>query len=137
MIRSLMKRFRLKRHAEMIGNADYVVAAAALNAEVARAHRPARDCRDENQAVIMNVGRGPVIDEAPLIAALRRSGFAELRWMYSIESRWPPGILLDPGKCATCRPTAPITRKAGWTTPTNFLSPTSPLCQRVSRCKTL
>jgi phosphoglycerate dehydrogenase-like enzyme len=65
--------FSPERMTEMIAKSDYVVAAAALTPQ-------SRDLIGERElaamkktAVIMNVGRGPVINEAALVTALREN----------------------------------------------------------------
>jgi len=55
---------------EMISRSDYVVAAAPLTAETAGMIGEAEFAAMKRDAVAINVGRGPVIEEAALIRAL-------------------------------------------------------------------
>ena len=55
----------------MLPECDYVVAAAPLTAETKHLLSTAEFATMKPNAVVMNVGRGPVIDEAALIEALR------------------------------------------------------------------
>lgn len=56
---------------EMLAQCDYVVVAAPLTAETRRMVGAAAFAAMKPSAVIVNIGRGPVIDEAALIEALR------------------------------------------------------------------
>jgi phosphoglycerate dehydrogenase-like enzyme len=67
------KAFPPDRLSEMMGNADYVVAASALTPESRGLIGQREIAAMKKTAVIMNVGRGPVIDEASLIAALQEN----------------------------------------------------------------
>ncbi len=55
---------------EMLPECDYVVAAAPLTAETRHLVGASAIAAMKKSAVVMNVGRGPVVDEAALIAAL-------------------------------------------------------------------
>src|SRR5271170_7165586 len=55
---------------EMIGACDYVVVAAPLTAETHHMISGAEFAAMKSEAVIINVGRGPVIDEAAMVQAL-------------------------------------------------------------------
>ena len=68
-----MKRFRRTARAEMMAKADYVVAAAALTPETRGLIGEKEIAAMKPSAVIMNVGRGPVIDEAALVKALQEN----------------------------------------------------------------
>jgi phosphoglycerate dehydrogenase-like enzyme len=63
--------FAPEQRAEMMAQADYVVAASALTPESRGLIGEKEIAAMKPTGVIMNVGRGPVIDEAALIAALR------------------------------------------------------------------
>ena len=60
------------RRAEMMAKADYVVAAAALTPETRGLIGPEELAAMKPSGVIMNVGRGPVIDEPALVEALQQ-----------------------------------------------------------------
>jgi phosphoglycerate dehydrogenase-like enzyme len=60
----------IDRKLELMARSDYVVAAAPLTAETRGLIGESELRAMKNTAVIMNVGRGPVIDEAALIRAL-------------------------------------------------------------------
>ncbi|HYI94160.1 MAG TPA: D-2-hydroxyacid dehydrogenase [Bryobacteraceae bacterium] len=62
--------FAPEQRAEMLAKADYVVAASALTPESRGLIGATEIAAMKPTGVIMNVGRGPVIDEAALIAAL-------------------------------------------------------------------
>ena len=51
-------------------------------------------------AVLINIARGTIVDEAALIEALRTAGWAARRSMSSAASRWPP--IVRCGTCPTC-----------------------------------
>lgn len=65
--------FSPDRLAEMIAKADYVVAAAALTPETRGLIGEKEIAAMKPSAVIMNVGRGPVIDEKALVRALQEN----------------------------------------------------------------
>lgn len=56
---------------EMLAICDFVVAAAPLTPETRGLVGPAQIAALKPTAVVINIGRGPVIDEAPLVAALQ------------------------------------------------------------------
>jgi phosphoglycerate dehydrogenase-like enzyme len=62
--------FGFDRLQEMLPQCDYVVAAAPLTPETRHIIGEAAFSAMKNTAVVMNIGRGPVIDEAALIRAL-------------------------------------------------------------------
>jgi phosphoglycerate dehydrogenase-like enzyme len=64
--------FSVDRRKEMIANADYVVCAAAITPETRGLIGPDEFGAMKPNAVIMNVGRGPVIDEPAMIRALEQ-----------------------------------------------------------------
>jgi phosphoglycerate dehydrogenase-like enzyme len=64
--------FPIERLAEMISRSDYVVASAPLTEETRGLIGEAEIAAMKPSAVIINVGRGPVIDEAALIRALEQ-----------------------------------------------------------------
>jgi len=55
---------------EMIGRCDYLVVAAPLTAETRGMIGEAEFAAMKPQAVVINLGRGPVVDEAAMISAL-------------------------------------------------------------------
>ena len=65
------KSFSVAQRAEMMAGCDYLLAAAPLTGETRRLVGAAELRGMKSSAVVINVGRGPVIDEAALIAALR------------------------------------------------------------------
>jgi phosphoglycerate dehydrogenase-like enzyme len=65
--------FGPERKHEMLARADYVVAAAPLTAETRGMIGAAEFAVMKRTAVVMNVGRGPVIEEAALIRALQEN----------------------------------------------------------------
>jgi len=65
------KSFTVAQRAEMMAGCDYVLAAAPLTGETRGLVGSAELRGMKPSAVVINVGRGPVIDEAALIAALR------------------------------------------------------------------
>lgn len=65
------KAFRLDQLHEMLSDADYVVAAAPLTPETRHMISDAEFNAMKSSAVVINVGRGPVIDEQALIRALQ------------------------------------------------------------------
>jgi phosphoglycerate dehydrogenase-like enzyme len=65
--------FSPEARAEMIAKADYVVAAAALTPETRGLIGEKEIAAMKPTAVVMNVGRGPVIDEAALVKALEEN----------------------------------------------------------------
>ncbi len=65
------KSFSIADRAEMMAGVDYLLVAAPLTGETRGLVGAAELKRMKPSAVVMNVGRGPVIDEAALIAALR------------------------------------------------------------------
>ena len=65
------KSFTVAERAEMMAGVDYLLAAAPLTEETRGLVGAAELARMKPSAVVINVGRGPVIDEAALIAALR------------------------------------------------------------------
>ena len=62
--------FAPSRIDEMLGRCDFVVAAAPLTPETRGLIGPTQIAALKSSAVVINIGRGPVIDEAALIAAL-------------------------------------------------------------------
>ncbi len=65
------KSFTVADRAEMMAGVDYLLAAAPLTEETRGLVGAAELARMKPSAVVLNVGRGPVIDEEALIAALR------------------------------------------------------------------
>jgi phosphoglycerate dehydrogenase-like enzyme len=65
--------FSSNARAEMMAKADYVIAAAALTPETRGLIGEKEIAAMKPSAVIMNVGRGPVIDEAALVKALQEN----------------------------------------------------------------
>jgi phosphoglycerate dehydrogenase-like enzyme len=65
------KSFSIADRAEMMAGVDYLLVAAPLTGETRGLVSTAELQRMKRSAVVINVGRGPVIDEAALIAALR------------------------------------------------------------------
>ena len=65
------KSFTVAERAEMMAGVDYLLAAAPLTGETRGLVGAAELARMKPSAVVINVGRGPVIDEAALLAALR------------------------------------------------------------------
>jgi len=65
------KTFSIAERAEMLAGVDYLLVAAPLTGETRGLVGEAELKRMKPSAVVMNVGRGPVIDEAALIAALQ------------------------------------------------------------------
>ena len=65
--------FSPERMTEMIAKSDYVVAAAALTPESRGLIGEREIAAMKKTAVIMNVGRGPVINEAALVSALQEN----------------------------------------------------------------
>ncbi|MSV32526.1 MAG: D-2-hydroxyacid dehydrogenase, partial [Bryobacterales bacterium] len=65
------KSFTVADRAEMMAGVDYLLAAAPLTGETRGLVGAAELARMKPSAVVLNVGRGPVIDEEALIAALR------------------------------------------------------------------
>ena len=65
------KSFTVADRAEMMAGVDYLLAAAPLTEETRGLVGAAELARMKPSAVVINVGRGPVIDEEALIAALR------------------------------------------------------------------
>lgn len=65
------KSFTVDQRGEMIAGCDYVLVAAPLTAESRGLVGEAEFARMKPGAVVLNVGRGPVIDEAAMVAALR------------------------------------------------------------------
>jgi phosphoglycerate dehydrogenase-like enzyme len=68
--------FAPARLAEMLSEADVVVAAAPLTPETRHMISDAEFNLMKPSAIVMNVGRGPVIDEAALITALQKKRIA-------------------------------------------------------------
>jgi phosphoglycerate dehydrogenase-like enzyme len=62
--------FRPEDRAEMLARCDYIVAAAPLTPETRGLLGPREFAAMKPSAVVINVGRGPVIDEAAMIQAL-------------------------------------------------------------------
>ena len=58
------------KRTEMLAQSDYVVAAAPADARNSRHDRRGGISGDEAHAVVINIGRGPVIDEAAMLRAL-------------------------------------------------------------------
>ncbi|HEU0123875.1 MAG TPA: D-2-hydroxyacid dehydrogenase [Bryobacteraceae bacterium] len=65
------KSFSIAERAEMMAGVDYLLVAAPLTGETRGLVGAAEIARMKRSAVVMNVGRGPVIDEAALIQALQ------------------------------------------------------------------
>lgn len=65
------KSFSIAQRGEMMAGVDYLLLAAPLTSETRGLVGAAELAGMKSSAVVMNVGRGPVIDEAALVAALR------------------------------------------------------------------
>ncbi len=70
------KAFAISELHQMLGESDYVIAAAPLTPETRHMLSDAEFQAMKPSAVIINVGRGPVIDEAALIRALQEQRIA-------------------------------------------------------------
>jgi phosphoglycerate dehydrogenase-like enzyme len=77
--------------AEMISRADYIVAAAALTPETRGLIGEKEIGAMKRSAVVMNVGRGPVIDEAALVRALQENRIAGAALDVFDKEPLPPG----------------------------------------------
>jgi phosphoglycerate dehydrogenase-like enzyme len=66
------KSFTVAQRGEMMAGVDYLLVAAPLTAESKGLVGEAELARMKPSAVVINVGRGPVIDEAALVAALQQ-----------------------------------------------------------------
>src|SRR5256885_13395692 len=80
-----------ERRIEMLARCDYVVAAAPLNAETRGLIGEPEFAAMKKTAVIINVGRGPVIDEAALIKALSEQKIKGAALDVFDEEPLPPG----------------------------------------------
>jgi phosphoglycerate dehydrogenase-like enzyme len=72
----LDKPFRLDQLHEMLSEADYVVAAAPLTPETRHMLSEREFKTMKSSAIVINVGRGPVVDEQALIRALQNGEIA-------------------------------------------------------------
>lgn len=66
------KFYKPEEMAEMLGQCDYVVVAAPLTPETHHLLSDAQFAAMKSNAVVINIGRGPVIDQAALVRALAR-----------------------------------------------------------------
>ena len=70
------KAFATSELHQMLGESDYVIAAAPLTPETRHMLSDAEFQAMKSSAIVINVGRGPVIDEAALIRALQQKRIA-------------------------------------------------------------
>jgi phosphoglycerate dehydrogenase-like enzyme len=80
-----------ERRVEMISRCDYVVVAAPLNEETRGLVGEAEFAAMKKSAVVINVGRGPVIDERSMIAALSTGRIKGAALDVFDEEPLPPG----------------------------------------------
>ena len=101
---------------EMIATCDYVVVAAPLTAETHHLIADAEFAAMKPDAVIINVGRGPVIDESAMVQALAEGKSKAQAWTSSNTSRCAPKAHSTKWKMFSSHPTAPTTPRTGSTT---------------------
>ena len=77
---------------EMLGEIDVLLAAAPLTPETHHIISDAAFDALKPSSIVMNVGRGPVIDEAALVRALQTKELPARHWMFSKLSRCPPRV---------------------------------------------
>ena len=117
---------RPDRLLEMLPLCDYVVGVGAADPRDERHDRRGRIRAHEADAVVINLGRGPVIDEAAMVQALtEKAGSRARRWMSSIASRCPTAIRFTACKTCCSRRIAPTTRPTGRITPCSSSSSNS------------
>jgi phosphoglycerate dehydrogenase-like enzyme len=80
-----------ERRVDMISRCDYVVVAAPLNEETRGLVGEAEFAAMKKSAVVINVGRGPVIDERTMIAALSTGRIKGAALDVFDEEPLPPG----------------------------------------------
>ena len=85
---------------ELLAESDYVVVAAPNTPETRGMIGDAEFAAMKPGAVLINVGRGPVIVERALIRPWRNTGFGVPRSTCSMRNRCRPAILF--GNCQTC-----------------------------------
>jgi len=98
------KAFRLDQLHQMLSEADYVVAAAPLTPETRHMLSEPEFKAMKSSAIVINVGRGPVIDEPALIRALQNGDIAgaaldvfEQEPLPSDSPLWAmPNVLISP-----------------------------------------
>ena len=98
---------------QLLQESDYVVVAAPHTPETRGLIGAAEFDAMKPSAVIINVGRGPIIVESALVRALQDAGFEAPRSTSSIGSRFRPGI-----RSGTCKTSSSLPicadHTAGW-----------------------
>ena len=100
----------------MIAACDYVVVAAPLTAETHHMISEAEFAAMKPDAVIINVGRGPVIDEAAMIQALAQGKIKGAGLDVFEHEPLPPKARSTEWRTSSSHPTAPTTPPTGSTT---------------------
>lgn len=121
---------------QMLAQSDYVVVTMPLTPE-SRGFIGEREFEVMKPgAVLINIGRGPVVKEAALIRASSRSAFAERLWMFSMWSRYLPAIHSTGSTTSCFRRTQPTIRPDGRSAACKSFSKTSGASNAASRSST-
>ena len=99
---SLVEHFyKPEERREMLSICDYVVATAPLTEETRHMISDAEFTVMKPSAVVINVGRGPVIDEVALLRALMAKRIKELGWMFRARTTGAGTSAVRNGECLT------------------------------------
>ena len=119
---------------EMLAQSDYVVVTAPLTPETRGMIGEPELAAMKPTAVLINIGRGPLVDEAALMVALRESGSAAPRWMYSTKNRCRLAIRSMGLRTCCSRRTRPIIHRTGSNAPCDCSWIISSGTEGASRC---
>jgi phosphoglycerate dehydrogenase-like enzyme len=122
---------------EMISRCDYVAVAAPLTDETRGMIAAPEFAAMKPTAVVINVGRGPIIDEPALLHALTAPAKSKApRLTSSIRSPCRRAIPFTNWKTSCSPRIAPTTRPSGSTKPWSFSSSNISASKRANRCLT-
>jgi len=121
---------------EMISRSDYIAIATPLTPETRGLIGETEFAAMKPTAVVINVGRGPVIDEAALVRALQEKRIKARRSTSLTASHCLPAIPSIRWKMFYSLRIAPITRRIGSKPRWIFSSSSSSGFARANRCST-
>jgi phosphoglycerate dehydrogenase-like enzyme len=122
---------------EVLSQSDFVVLAVPVTPATVGLMAASRLARMKPDACLINVGRGPLVDDAALIQALREKAIGGLRWMSSMKSRCPQTLLCGILKTFSSLPIRQVLRRSFGNGTTSSSPKTSVAILRGSHCSRL